>query len=156
MTNEQQVKNVENSIKKTIEEGAKVELEGKTEGLVVYPWVLSNVSNTMTGACNELFGPVCSIIKVDSEEEMLKVANDTNYGLSSAVFSGDIYHGLQYAKQLETGMAFVNDQSINEEAHIIFGGEKDSGIGRFNGQWVVDKFTTEQRIGVQEEDRIYF
>lgn len=156
MTTAQQVQQVEATIAQTIAAGATVALEGKTEGQLMHPWVLSDVSNDMLAAKCELFGPVCSILPASSEQEMLDMANATDYGLSSAVFSGDLYRGMQFAQNIETGMVFVNDQSINEEAHIIFGGEKDSGIGRFNGQWVVDKFTTEQRIGVQEEDRVYF
>lgn len=156
LTTMQQVKHVEDTIAQSIEEGAKVELRGKTEGQLIYPWVLSGLTNDMIACKCETFGPVIAIIKANSEEEMIAIANDTEYGLSSAVFSDDRYHGMEFAKQINTGMIFVNDQSINEEAHIIFGGEGASGIGRFNGEWVVNKFTTEQRVGVQDQPRRYF
>jgi aldehyde dehydrogenase (NAD+) len=156
LTNKTQVLNVEKAIEDTIKAGAVVALEGHTEGLLVYPWVLTDVTNDMPAARNETFGPVCCVIKADSEEEMIRLANDTNYGLSSCVFTKDLYHGIQFGRQIETGMFFINDQSIGEEAHIVFGGDKDSGVGRFNGQYIVDKFTTTQRIGVQEKDRIFF
>jgi aldehyde dehydrogenase (NAD+) len=65
------------------------------------------------------------------------------------VFTGDLFHGIQVARQVHTGMIHVNDQSINDEPHVMFGGEKCSGVGRFNDQWVVDKFTTEKWVSIQ-------
>ena len=151
-----QVKSVNAKIQAAIAAGAKVAWEGKTEGGVVYPWVLCDAKNDMPGVKDEMFGPVVTLIKAESEEEMIRLANDTEYGLSSAVFGGDEYHCMRFARRMQSGMVFVNDQTINEESHIIFGGEKQSGVGRFNGQWVLEKFTTEQRIGVQEELKPYF
>jgi aldehyde dehydrogenase (NAD+) len=107
----------------------------------------------MPTACCEVFGPVSSVIRVKDEGEAIATANDTEYGLSGSVFTEDIYHGIQVAKQVESGMVHVNDQSINDEAQVMFGGEKASGVGRFNAQWVVDKFTTDKWISVQREHR---
>jgi len=107
----------------------------------------------MPAAKNEVFGPVCCIIKADSEDDAVRIANDTEYGLSGSVFTTDLYHGIQVAKRIEPGMAHVNDQPINDEPHVMFGGEKASGIGRFNAQWVVDKFTTQKWVSVQTEYR---
>ncbi len=88
-----------------------------------------------------------------NEEEGIRIANETEYGLSGSVFTEDLYHGIEVAKRIEAGMTHVNDQSINDEPHIMFGGEKMSGVGRFNYQWVVEKFTTEKWISVQTNDR---
>ncbi len=151
--NKSQIEKVEGFVKDTIKEGANVALEGKTEGTFVYPWVLTNVSNDMTAAANEVFGPVACIIRTKSEEEAIRLANETEYGLSGSVFTKDLYHGMQIAKQIESGMIHVNDQSINDEPHVIFGGEKSSGVGRFNGEWVINKFTTERWISVQSNER---
>ena len=140
-------------VQDTIDAGATVELEGRSEGNVIHPWILGDVTNDMPTAANEVFGPAISLIRVQDEAEAIKVANDTNYGLSGAVFTGDKYHGMQVAKQIESGMVHVNDMSINDEPHVMFGGEKQSGMGRFNGQWVKDAFTRERWISVQEEPR---
>lgn len=148
-----QVKKVQGYIDATISEGAKVLLEGKTEGNVMSPWILGDVTNDMTAARNEVFGPVTSLIKVKDIEEAIAVANDTEYGLSGSVFTKDKYRGIEIAKRLETGMVHINDQSINDEPHVMFGGMKQSGVGRFNSQWVADKFTIERWISVQEEYR---
>lgn len=140
-------------VQQAIAEGAIVELEGRTEGNVIYPWVLGEVNNTMATASNEVFGPAVSLIRVKDENEGVSVSNDTEYGLSGSVFTQDLYHGLQIAQKIDSGMVHVNDQPINDEAHVMFGGEKKSGLGRFNGKWVADKFTTERWISVQEHDR---
>ena len=107
----------------------------------------------MPAAKNEVFGPVVCIIKSNNEEDAIAIANDTEYGLSGSVFTRDLFHGMQVARQVESGMCHVNDQSINDEPQIMFGGEKASGLGRFNAQWVVDKFTTAQWVSVQVEYR---
>jgi aldehyde dehydrogenase (NAD+) len=140
-------------VEDTIDAGATVELEGRTDGNVIHPWILGDVTNDMPTAANEVFGPAISLIRVQDEIEAIEVANDTNYGLSGAVFTGDKYHGMQVAQKIESGMVHVNDMSINDEPHVMFGGEKESGMGRFNGQWVKDAFTRERWISVQEKPR---
>ena len=153
--NPAQVASIEGYIQATIDAGATIALRGKSEGQVIHPWIFSNVTNDMPAAANEVFGPVCCIIKAENEQDAIDLANDTAYGLSGSVFASDLYHGMQVARQIKSGMVHVNDQSINDEPHIMFGGEKASGLGRFNGQWVVDKFTTEKWISVQTERRIF-
>lgn len=140
-------------IQATLQAGASAALEGKTAGNVITPWILTNVTNDMPAAKHEVFGPAVSIIKVKDEAEAIAVANDTHQGLSGSVFTEDLYHGIQVAKQIESGMVHVNDQPINDEPHVMFGGMKQSGLGRFNSRWVADKFTTERWISVQEEGR---
>lgn len=154
--NSSQIEKIENYVEETIKKGAKVVLEGKTEGSIVHPWILTDVTNDMPTACNEVFGPVISVIRTKSEEEAIAIANDTIYGLSGSVFTKDIYHGMEVAKQIKSGMVHVNDQSINDEPHVMFGGEKASGLGRFNGEWVINKFTTDRWISVQGKERKFF
>lgn len=153
LINEKQIAFVKEHLQATIKAGAKVELEGKFDGNLVHPWVLSNVTNDMPAAKYEMFSPVCCVIRVRDEDDAIRVANDTEYGLSNSIFTGDLYKGLRLARRLESGMAHVNDQSIVHEPHVMFGGEKYSGVGRFNGDWVVHKFTTEQWVSVQRVDR---
>ena len=140
---------VENYINDTIAAGAKIVLKGKTEDNFISPWILDEVLNEMPAASNEVFGPVCCVIIADDEEEAIKIANNTQYGLSASVFTNDRYHGMQIANQLAVGMVHINDQTILDEPHVMFGGEKESGIGRFNGKWIADSMMTEKWISVQ-------
>jgi aldehyde dehydrogenase (NAD+) len=153
--NSAQVKIIEELINATIQAGAKVALQGKTEGNVIHPWIFTDVTNGMPAANNEVFGPVCCLIRAANDEEALQIANNSEYGLSGSIFTGDIFYGIQKARCFKTGMVHVNDQSINDEPQVMFGGEKASGLGRFNAQWVVDKFTTEQWVSVQYKNREY-
>jgi aldehyde dehydrogenase (NAD+) len=104
-------------------------------------------------AQDEMFGPVVSIIKVTGEEEALRVANDTEYGLSSAVFTRDVERGVRVALQVKAGMTHVNDQPVNDLPNCPFGGEKNSGLGRFGGDWIIEEFTTDHWISVQHTPR---
>ncbi len=150
---DQQRTHIAECINGSIQAGCKVTLEGKTEGNCVYPWVLTDVTMDMPTANCEVFGPVISVMCASDEDEAIAIANDTEYGLSGSVFTSDLYHGIQVAKRIDSGMVHVNDQSINDEPNVMFGGVKQSGVGRFNGQWVLEKFTTDHWISVQEEYR---
>lgn len=119
------------------------------------PLILADVSNNMPAAGTEIFGPVAVIIKVDGEDEAIRVANDTEYGLSSAVCSRSLERGVAVAKRIEAGMTHVNDSPMNDEANSPFGGEKQSGLGRFGGIWALQEFTTVHWITVQEKPRRY-
>ena len=151
--NQTQVQSIEGYVAATQAAGAKVILAGHTDGNLIHPWLFDDVTNDMPAACHEVFGPVCCLIRAKDEAEAIRIANDTEYGLSNSVFTTDLYHGMQVARQMRSGMVHVNDQSINDEPHVMFGGEKASGLGRFNAQWVVDKFTTEQWVSVQTSYR---
>ncbi len=147
--NTQQVEHISSLVSATLEAGATALVEGRVEGNLVYPWLLGNVENSMPAAREEVFGPVCSIIKAADEDEAIAMANDTVYGLSNSIFTRDRYRGMLLAQRLESGMVHINDQSIGDEPHVMFGAEKQSGVGRFNGTWVLNKFTTEQWIPVR-------
>jgi benzaldehyde dehydrogenase (NAD) len=103
----------------------------------------------------ESFGPVVSIVPVDGVDEAVRVANDTEYGLSSAVFSGDVDQALQVAARLETGMCHINDTTVHDEPQMPFGGVKASGWGRFGGSAAAEEFTELRWITLQEEPRQY-
>lgn len=153
--NSGQAEQINAMIDKAIEEGAELMTERKTEGNVIHPVVLTNVTNDMAIAQNEIFGPVATIITFDGDEEGIALANDTNLGLSGAVHSGSTERAMKVARQIKTGMIHINDQSVNDDANAVFGGEKQSGVGRFNGDFVKEKFTTTKWVTVQYEDRQY-
>jgi aldehyde dehydrogenase (NAD+) len=119
------------------------------------PHVFVDVNNQMSVAREEMFGPIVSIIKVRDEAEALQVANDTEYGLSSAVFTRDEGRGLRFALGMQAGMTHINDQTVNDLPNAPFGGEKNSGIGRFGGNWAIEEFTTDHWITVQHTPRTY-
>jgi aldehyde dehydrogenase (NAD+) len=131
-------------INKGIEEGAKLVIggaeapEGLEKGFFVQPTVFSDVTRTMTIANEEIFGPVLSIIPYDSEEEAIEIANDTPYGLSGGVSSGDPARAEKVARQLRTGQVDINGAAFNPSAP--FGGYKQSGIGRERGRYGLEEF----------------
>ncbi|MFB6078124.1 MAG: aldehyde dehydrogenase family protein [Halarchaeum sp.] len=149
-------------VEETVEAGATLEtgggvhkLDDVEDSLVVEPTVLSDVTNDMAASCNEVFGPVAPVIRASDVDEAVEIANDTDYGLSGSVYAGDLGRGREIAKRVETGMIHVNDQPINEEPHMPFGGVGASGIGRFNAEEVVHEFTTTKWVSVQHEERDY-
>lgn len=91
----------------------------------------------------------------DNLRARLRVANDTDLVLSSAVITRDRERGVRFARGIQTGMIHVNDMGTNDDANTAFGGEKMSGIGRFNGRWPLAEFTTEHWVSVQHERRVY-
>ncbi len=149
--NKHQFDKIMEHIKKAPGEGARQVLGGEPQGLVIPPHVFVDATNDMSIAQDELFGPVVSIIRVSGEEEALEAANATSYGLSSAVVTRDVERGNRFALKLQAGMTHVNDSPVNDLPNCPFGGEKNSGLGRYNGQWSIEEFTTPHWISVQHE-----
>ncbi|KAF2724596.1 salicylaldehyde/vanillin dehydrogenase-like protein [Polychaeton citri CBS 116435] len=105
------------------------------------PVVVEGTKKGMDLYYTESFGPTVSLIVVESDEEAIKIANDTDYGLSSAVFTSNLQRGIKLAKQIETGAVHINQMSVHDEPYLPHGGAKKSGFGRFNGaeglrEWV--------------------
>jgi aldehyde dehydrogenase (NAD+) len=121
---------------------------------VLPPHVLL-ADNCAATAAQEVFGPVATIISARDEDDALRIANDTELGLSSAVFTGDLERGVRFARKILAGMTHVNDQPVNDQANTAFGGEKASGLGRFGGDWAIEEFTTDHWISVQHSPRTF-
>lgn len=153
--NEEQRDKIIDYIDRTVEAGATLETGGGHDGLFVEPAVLTSVDNDMAAACNEHFGPVAPIIPFSSDEEAVELANATEYGLSGSVHSADRGRARDVADQIEVGAIHINDQPINVEPHAPFGGKKGSGVGRYNGDWIIDEFTETKWTSVQRESRDY-
>jgi aldehyde dehydrogenase (NAD+) len=142
-------------VRKAVDEGAELLLGGDPTGpggLLIPPHVLLG-DNDVTTAREEVFGPVITIIRAEDEADALRIANDTEYGLSSAVFTKDVDRGTRFALQVQAGMTHVNDSPVNDDANTAFGGEGASGLGRFGGHWALDEFTTDHWVSVQREPR---
>lgn len=153
--NKRQLEGLKIKISRAREQGATVLLDGSVEGQLMWPHVFGDVTPDMDISVNEIFGPVAGIQKARDEQHALELANGTEFGLSSAVFSGDQARALRFARQVQAGMTHVNDMPVNDEAHLPFGGEKNSGLGRFNGAWAMEEFSTVQWVSVQREPRQY-
>lgn len=153
--NDKQLARLRERIEDARSSGAREIVGGEPDGRVLPPHVFADVRNDMTIAREEIFGPVAPIISVDGEERALALANETSFGLSSAVFGADVERATRFALRLDAGMAHVNDQPVNDLPNNPFGGEKNSGIGRFGGDWAVQAFTTDKWVTVQHEPRQY-
>ncbi|MER6733921.1 aldehyde dehydrogenase family protein [Streptomyces puniciscabiei] len=147
--NSQQANALSGAVEQAIAEGATALVRGTTEGNLVAPSVLTDVPADSALLQQEVFGPVVFLVPFDGEEEALRIVNDTPYGLSGAVHTGDIERGVAFAKQIDTGMFHVNDGTVHDEPIVPFGGEKHSGIGRLNGETTLEAFTTVKWISVQ-------
>jgi NAD-dependent aldehyde dehydrogenases len=153
--NKSQRDKIMNYIQKSIEAGAVLTTGGKAHGLVIEPTVLRDMRNEMPAAWNEVFGPVAPIIQFDTDEEAIQMANATRYGLSASVHSRDLEHALQIASRINSGMVHINDQSIQDEPHVPFGGMKMSGMGRYNGEAIIEELTELKWVSIQHEPRKY-
>ena len=155
IVNKKQVQSLKDKIAQAQEEGATMVLSGDIDGQLVPPHVFTGVTREMDLSRNEVFGPLVGIIRAKDEDDALSIANDSMYGLSSAVFTKDMAKGLRFARGIRAGMTHINDVSVNDESHLPFGGEKNSGIGRFNGEWVLEEFTRTHWVSMQHEPREY-
>lgn len=110
------------------------------------PIIIKNISTDMDIYKTESFGPTVSLFEVETEVEALRIANDTEYGLTSAVFTEDLRRGLRFAKEIESGAVHINNMTVHDESGLPHGGVKSSGFGRFNSvgldEWVRTKTIT--------------
>ncbi|HCF59722.1 MAG TPA: aldehyde dehydrogenase [Myxococcales bacterium] len=155
LLNREQVESIQSKIQESIRQGAVPVLRGEVRGNLMEPVVLSDVKNEMPVAKQELFGPVAPFIAFGDDEEAVRLANATEYGLSGAVHSCHRERAVRIAQRIEAGMVHVNDTPVNDEPHVAFGGDKHSGLGRFGGEWALEKFTKLQWVSVQHEPREY-
>ncbi|MCG8440485.1 MAG: aldehyde dehydrogenase family protein [Caulobacterales bacterium] len=127
---ERQRNRVRTHIEDAVAKGARVVTGGEWSANRCQPTVLTGVTEAMTVCKEETFGPVTSIYPIDSYEEGLAKANDTPYGLSSAIFTNDINKALDFAQNSGAGMCHINGPTIQDEPHVPFGGNGESGVGR--------------------------
>src|ERR1700745_1592976 len=150
MVSQKQYERIESYIRKGIQEGAEVLVggEGHPKGLeagyFVKPTVFVNVKNDMTIAQEEIFGPVLCVIAYDSEDEAIRIANDSKYGLHSAVLGTDIQRARRVASQLQAGRVVINNMTDDPQAP--WGGFKYSGIGREYGKYGIEAFLEPKAI----------
>jgi acyl-CoA reductase-like NAD-dependent aldehyde dehydrogenase len=141
LVNEAALTRVSGLVDDARDKGAEVLAGGSSDGLTYTPTVLSGVTPEMRIYREESFGPVVSIVPVDGVDEAVRVANDTEYGLSASVFGRDVPRAFDVARRIESGICHVNGATVHDEAQMPFGGVKASGFGRFGGRAALDEFT---------------
>jgi vanillin dehydrogenase len=155
LINDRQVARVKAQIDDAVAKGAKVVVGGGVRGRFVEPTILTGVTTDMLVWRDETFGPVVPVVPFRTDDEAIALNNDTEYGLSSGIFTRDEARALAMAQRLETGMCHVNCSSVNDEPHVPFGGSKASGLGRHGGRWSVETFTETRWITLDRGGRPY-
>ena len=150
LVNEGQLQTVEEYVKIGKDEGAKVTFGGKRatggdldKGWFHEPTILTDVTPRMRVAREEIFGPVLSVLKVKDLREAIEVSNGTKYGLSSSLYTQDLNNAYQAIRDIKAGITYINSPTIGAEAHMPFGGVKETGNGHREGGWTVYDFFTE-------------
>ncbi len=155
MVNSQSANKVMQLIEDAVAKGARVTAGGHAKGTLIDATVVDRVKPGMRIYSEESFGPVVTIVRVQGDEEALRAANDTEYGLAAAVFSQNIVRAWNLARQIESGMCHINGPTVHDEPQMPFGGMKASGYGRFGGRAAIDEFTALRWITIQTGSRHY-
>lgn len=128
-------------ISDAISKGARLIGGGIIRSDIVEPTIIDRVDSNMRLYHEEVFGPVLSIIRVENDTEAITVANDSEFGLVSSVFSNDLNRATKIADQIHSGICHINRTTVDDNPHAPFGGVKSSGFGRFGGKWALEEFT---------------
>lgn len=142
-------------IKDAVQQGAKLVCGGTGEGVYFKPTIVDRVTRDMQLYHEESFGPIVAIVRVAGDDEAVRVANDSEYGLSSAVFGRDLSRALSVAQRVESGMCHINSPTVQDEPQMPFGGVKSSGLGRFGGLAGVHEFSELRWISIAMQPRHY-
>lgn len=146
---------IDSLIKDAVSKGARLVSGGGVDGTVIQATVIDRVTPAMRLYREESFGPVVAVIRVSGIDEAVRVANDTEYGLSAAVYGKDVMRALAVASRIESGICHVNGPTVHDEAQMPFGGVKASGYGRFGGKAGIAEFTELRWITVQDGEIHY-
>ena len=112
------------------------------------PSILTNVTRDMDIFYQESFGPTLTVLPVPTADEAIRVANDTEYGLSASIFSRDVMKAVRLGKRLDSGACHINAMTVHDEPTLPHGGAKSSGYGRFGAHWGIDEFLQLKTITV--------
>jgi len=151
LINQRQVERVQSIVDGSVGAGAKLRAGGTSEGLFYRPTVLGEVAPGMRAFEEEIFGPVAPVTVFDDEEEAIRLANATDYGLSAAIITASTSRGMELASRLRTGIVHINDQTVADEPHAPFGGSGASGNGaRHGGPANWDEFSQWQWLTMKQ------
>ncbi len=135
------IETVKKLVDDAVDKGAKRVTGSDGLGVIMSACVIDRVTSDMKLYSEESFGPIVAVIRAKDEADAVRIANDSEYGLSAAVFSRDIVRALKVAKQIQSGMCHINGPTVHDEAQMPFGGVKASGYGRFGGKAAIAEFT---------------
>lgn len=155
LINAQAAQRVSGLIEDAVSKGAKLLAGGTVEGAVMQPAVVDHVMTNMRLYHEESFGPVASVMRVADADEAVSIANDTEYGLTAAIFSRDEGRAAAIADRLETGICHINGPTVYDDPAMPFGGMKASGYGRFGGAAALEEFTELRWIAHHGEGQTY-
>lgn len=155
LVDEKEAVRIHDMVEDARSKGAEVTVGGTRDGSLMPATVIDRVTPDMQLYRDESFGPVVVVIRVSGTEEAIASANDSEFGLSSAVFTRDVARGLEVARRIEAGICHVNGPTVHDEAQMPFGGVKSSGYGRFGGTQSINEFTELRWITVQTGPRDY-
>lgn len=147
-------KRIEAMIEDAVGKGA-TRTGGEVDGSIMQPCLLDHVTADMRLYTEESFGPVAVVIRAKGDEALLELANDSEFGLSSAIFSRDISRALNLAKRVEAGICHINGPTVHDEAQMPFGGVKSSGYGSFGSDQALEAFTQVRWVTIQTTPRAY-
>jgi acyl-CoA reductase-like NAD-dependent aldehyde dehydrogenase len=145
------VRHVNSLIDDASEKGASIVAGGKADGVLMPATVVDGVTANMNIYREESFGPVVGIIHAKDEADAIRLANDSEYGLSAAVFTRDTARGLKVARQIRSGICHVNGPTVHDEPQMPFGGVGASGYGRFGGRAGIDQFSELRWITIETQ-----
>ncbi|HXP58779.1 MAG TPA: benzaldehyde dehydrogenase [Streptosporangiaceae bacterium] len=147
---ERQRDKVHDLVTATVDAGGRLAAGGTYEGLFYRPTVLADVTPAMPAYANEVFGPVAPVVPFATAEDAAKLAADSEYGLSLGILTRDVMRGLELSRRIPTGIVHINDQTVDDEPNIPFGGLLASGTGaRFGGTANLDAFTETRWVTVR-------
>ncbi len=135
--------------------GATLVIGGQLQGSILQPTLLDGVTDAMRLYREESFGPVAVVLRGDGDEALLRLANDSEFGLSAAIFSRDTSRALALAQRVESGICHINGPTVHDEAQMPFGGVKSSGYGSFGGKASIEHFTQLRWVTLQNGPRHY-
>lgn len=138
-----------------VSKGARLVAGGQVEGSIMQATLLDGVTPAMRLYAEESFGPVAVILRGEGDEELLRLANDSEFGLSAAIFSRDTGRALALAQRVESGICHINGPTVHDEAQMPFGGVKSSGYGSFGGRSAIEQFTQLRWVTLQNGPRHY-
>ena len=138
-----------------LSKGAVLACGGRADGAIMSATIVDHVKPGMTIYGDETFGPITTVVRVKGVEEAVAVANDSDYGLSAAVFGRDVTRALDVAMRIESGSVHVNGSTVQNEAQAPYGGTKNSGYGKFDGRAVIDEFTELKWVTIEPSVQQY-
>jgi len=140
----------------SVDAGARLAAGGSYEGLFYQPTVLADVAPAMPAYASEVFGPVAPVLRFATPEDAAKLAAESEYGLSLAILTRDVMRGMELARQIPTGIVHINEQTVDDEPNVPFGGLLASGTGaRFGGTANLDAFTETRWVTVRGDVAAY-